>query len=97
MNQSWEDSNQGSVNGDGDSRSASWKPSLLKFDDVKGDIDGYLKRFERLAKAYNWKENDWATIVSTRRTGKAEEVYNSLLDETALDYAALKKALLAWY
>ena len=78
--------------------SFTWKPSLPKFDDENNDcIDGYLKRFERLASTYKWKKSDWATILATRLTGRAVEVYNSLTDAHASDYDRLKTELLARY
>ncbi|XP_076461701.1 uncharacterized protein LOC143294155 [Babylonia areolata] len=74
-----------------------FRPSLPKFDDSKGDISSWLKRFERVATLYGWKKSTWATRVSTRLTGKAEDVYNNLSDADAGDYDKLKEQLLARY
>ncbi|XP_076462144.1 uncharacterized protein LOC143294651 [Babylonia areolata] len=74
-----------------------FSPSLPKFDDSKGDISSWLKRFERVATLYGWKKSTWATRVSTRLTGKAEDVYNNLSDADAGDYDKLKEQLLARY
>ncbi|XP_076461743.1 LOW QUALITY PROTEIN: uncharacterized protein LOC143294197 [Babylonia areolata] len=74
-----------------------FRPSLPKFDDSKGDISSWLKRFERVATLYGWKKSTWATRVSTRLTGKAKDVYNNLSDADAGDYNKLKEQLLARY
>ena len=81
----------------GSFRSGSWKPSLPKFEDETDDIDGYLKRFEHLAQTCKWRKSEWATILSTRLTGRAVEVYNNLSDTDACDYDKLKTQLLARY
>ncbi|XP_076438245.1 uncharacterized protein LOC143277345 [Babylonia areolata] len=74
-----------------------FRPNLPKFDDSKRDISSWLKRFDRVATLYRWKKSTWAIRVSTRLTGKAEDVYNNLSDADAGDYNKLKEQLLARY
>ncbi|XP_070206184.1 uncharacterized protein [Littorina saxatilis] len=74
-----------------------FRPSIPMFDESKEDIATWLKRFERVATLYKWKRNTWATRVSTRLSGRAVEVYNTLDDDSADDYEGLKVALLGRY
>lgn len=69
-------------------------PKLPVFDDSKDEMDSYLLRFERYAEAQNWIESDWALNLSALLKGKALDVYALMPKEDALDYNALKTALL---
>lgn len=62
-------------------------PKLLVFDDVHDDVDSFLLRFERYAKAQNWDEENllW---------GKAFDVYALVPKTDALNNHSLKTALL---
>lgn len=44
-------------------------------DKSKDDIDSYLRRFERYAKAQKWKEDSWAVNLSALLQGRALDVY----------------------
>ena len=69
-------------------------PKLLSFDDSKDDMDSYLRRFERYADVMKWKKDMWATNLSALLKGRALDVYALLPPDQALDYDALKTALL---
>ncbi|XP_062596739.1 uncharacterized protein LOC134258215 isoform X2 [Saccostrea cucullata] len=69
-------------------------PKMPYFDEVKDDIDSFLRRFERYAIAQKWNEGMWAVNLSALLKGRALDVYALLPQEKALDYAALKTALL---
>ncbi|XP_061184347.1 uncharacterized protein LOC133192347 [Saccostrea echinata] len=69
-------------------------PNMPVFDEVKDDIDSYLRRFERYAAAQKWKLDSWAVNLSALLRGRALDVYALLPQEKALDYDALKTALL---
>ncbi|XP_062609199.1 uncharacterized protein LOC134270945 [Saccostrea cucullata] len=69
-------------------------PKMPVFDEVKDDIDSYLRRFERYAAAQKWKFDSWAVNLSALLRGRALDVYALLPQEKALDYDALKTALL---
>ena len=64
------------------------------FDELKDDIDSYLRRFERYATAQKWTPETWAVNLSALLRGRALDVYSLLPQDKALDYAALKAALL---
>lgn len=66
---------------------------LPVFDETKDDLDDYLRRFERIASAQSWPEENWAVRLSSVLRGKALQLYNSLDDSTASQYNRLKKAL----
>ncbi|XP_070189025.1 uncharacterized protein [Littorina saxatilis] len=82
---------------EGSSDLRGFRPSIPMFDESKENIATWLKRFERVATLYKWKRNTWATRVSTRLSGRAVEVYNTLDDDSADDYDGLKVALLGRY
>ena len=73
------------------------RPKLPAFVDGKDDLDSYLNRFERLAKANGWEEADWAVNISALLSGRALEVYTRLNEDDANDYTKLKEALLQRY
>ncbi|CAH1243538.1 FGFR3 [Branchiostoma lanceolatum] len=54
---------------------------------VEGEeIDGYLLRFERFARANEWKEHLWAPTLSALLTGKALDVFSRMSEADAKDY-----------
>ena len=73
--------------------SAAKRPKLPVFIDGKDDLDSYLNRFERLARANGWDEAEWAVSLSALLSGRALEVYTRLNEDDACDYARLKAAL----
>ena len=75
-----------------------YKPlKLPKYDESKDDMDAYINRFERYARAKEWGEEVWALNLSTLLTGQGLQVYDSLTPADADDYPTLKKALLRRY
>ena len=54
----------------------------------------YLRRFERYADVMKWKKDMWATNLSALLKGRALDVYALLPPDQALDYDALKTAVL---
>ncbi|XP_068245278.1 uncharacterized protein [Palaemon carinicauda] len=69
-------------------------PSIPDFDEIKDDIDAYLRRFEVLASAAKWPKEDWAIILSSHLKGAALEVYVRLSPEDALDYNKVSESLM---
>jgi uncharacterized membrane protein YqiK len=69
-------------------------PKMPYFDELKDDIDSYLRRFENYATAQKWTAGTWAVNLSALLRGRALDVYSLLPQGQALDYAALKAALL---
>ncbi|XP_078336880.1 uncharacterized protein LOC144626502, partial [Crassostrea virginica] len=57
-------------------------------------MDSYILRFERYAEAQNWVESEWALNLSALLKGKALDVYALMPKDDALNYQALKTALL---
>ena len=72
-------------------------PKLPPFDESRDNIDVYLMRFERHAKARGWPEHEWAVDLSALLSGKGLEVYYSLNENQANEYETLKKAILIRY
>ena len=72
-------------------------PKIPTFDDHKDEMDSYLLRFERYAEAQQWPKKIWATNLSALLRGKALDVYALLPSAEALNYDALKSALLKRY
>ncbi|XP_046556737.1 uncharacterized protein LOC124265960 [Haliotis rubra] len=72
-------------------------PKMPPFEDHRDNIDAYLQRFERIAKAQSWPETQWATYLSTLLKGKALEVYSRLDPDEVEDYQVVKQALLKRY
>ena len=83
--------------GTGESTSTFRGPKIPVFEEGKDEIDSYLRRFERYATAQKWRPDVWATHLSALLKGKALDVYALMPVEKALDYAALKDALLKRY
>ena len=60
-------------------------------------MDRYLHRVEGYALAQSWNKDLWATHLSAHLKGKVLDVYALLPSDQALDYDALKMALLKRY
>ena len=73
------------------------EPKIPPFEEGKDEMDSYLHRFERYALAQSWNKDLWATHLSALLKGKALDVYALLPSDQALDYYALKMALLKRY
>ena len=73
------------------------KPKLPKFEEGKDDMDTYLQRYERFAKAQKWKNDELVVNLSPLLTGKGLEVYTSMPDDDVDNYEQLKIALLKRY
>ena len=69
-------------------------PKLPYFDENIDDMDAYLQRFERYAKAQKWPIDEWAVHLSALLKGKALDVYSRIAPEEAMKFDVLKKALL---
>ena len=80
-----------------DHTSAAKLPKIASFQDGKGELDSYLLRFERFARANGWEEERWASALTALLSGKALDVYFRLSEEAAVDYKQLKEALLKRY
>ena len=72
-------------------------PKLTSFRENVDNMDAFLERFERFARNHNWPEDSWAINLSALLTGKALEVYSRLDKTKAMEYEALKDALLKRY
>ena len=72
-------------------------PKIPPFEEGKDEMDSYLHRFEQYALAQSWNKDLWATHLSALLKGKALDVYALLPSDQALDYDALKMALLKRY
>ncbi|RUS90147.1 hypothetical protein EGW08_002114 [Elysia chlorotica] len=72
-------------------------PRIPVFVDSREDLDSYLKRFERLARANGWAESTWADRLGALLTGKALDVYSGLSDEESRDYDNVKRVLFQKY
>ncbi|XP_071504639.1 uncharacterized protein [Diadema antillarum] len=83
--------------GNGSSEPHVRPPKLPTFDEAKDNLDTYLNRFERYARAQSWPQSSWAINLSALLTGKALDTYARLTDEEAGDYEAVKAALLKRY
>lgn len=68
-------------------------PKLPAFDESKDNIDAYIQRFERYARAQNWNVGNWGSHLSALLTGKALDVFARLPPASALNYEELKEAL----
>ena len=78
-------------------RSTAKIPKLPLFKEAQDDIDAYLERFERYAKAQKWPSDQWATNLSTLLKGKALDVYYRMPVSSAEYYQELKRDLLNRY
>ncbi|XP_043203579.1 uncharacterized protein LOC122371370 [Amphibalanus amphitrite] len=72
-------------------------PKLPPFVEGRDEMDSYLLRFERFARAAGWEEEQWAVSLSALLTGKALDVYYRLDAEESSDYEHLKHVLLRRY
>ena len=80
-----------------DHTSAAKLPKIAPLQDGKDELDSYLLRFERFAKANRWEDEQWAGALSALLPGKALDVYSRLSKEAAVKYRQLKEALLKRY
>ena len=69
-----------------------YRVKIPPFDDVKDNLDDYLRRFERYVVSQQVDKSEWALHLSTLLKGKALEVYSRLSSSDALDYDILTKA-----
>jgi len=72
-------------------------PKLPPFDDNEDNLDSYLHKFERYATIQKWQRDNWSLHLSALLKGKALDVYSRLPVNDALNYDALKEALLKRY
>ena len=72
-------------------------PELPMFNDERDNIDAFLRRFERVAKAMNWDIRNYGIMLGTLLSGKALNVYARLPNSEADDYGKIKNALLKNY
>ncbi len=79
------------------SSDGAWGPKFPQFDESKDNIDAYLTRYERYAQQQGWDGSKWAVYLGTLLSGKAEDVYHRLDDESASNYPLLKKCILNRY
>lgn len=66
-------------------------PKIPAFDESNDNIDAYIQRFERYARAQNWNVGNWGSHVSALLTGKALDVFARLPSASALNYEEHKK------
>ena len=72
-------------------------PKLQPFDEAHDEMDAFLERFERFAKAQKWPEETWGSCLSPLLKGKALRAYTSLPVADGDDYEKLREALLRAY
>ena len=72
-------------------------PELPMFNDERDNIDAFLRRFERVAKAMNWDTRNYGIKLGTLLGGKALNVYARLPNSEADDYSKIKNVLLKNY
>ena len=77
-------------------RSNTKTPKLPSFVEGKDEIDIFIQRFERYARANGWAEENWAILLGALLTGKTLEAYTRL-SEDASNYVELKNSLLKRY
>jgi hypothetical protein len=68
-------------------------PKIAVWND-KEDMDGYLKKFENIARHNRWDRGSWATFLSGVLTGKATDVLTRMPVEDVNDYDLVKAELL---
>ena len=85
------------ANGTTKKAEGSTSPKLPPFDEKKDDLDAYLYRFEKYAKAHKWPESCWASNLSALLKGKALPVYEKLGEDDYDNYEKLKEGLLRRY
>lgn len=68
----------------------------VRFDALedKDDVDAYLEHFERVAVLSDWPRKEWALRLLPLLKGQARDCVRSLTTEDAMDYDAIKKAIL---
>ena len=72
-------------------------PKLPSFLEVNDQIENFIQRFERYARANLWREENWAISLGALLTGKALEAYTRLSEEDVMNYQELKNASLKRY
>ena len=77
----------------GGQRMAVPSPRMPPFN-PQDDLDAYLLRFQRFAKAQAWPLDDYAANLSLCLTGEALEVYSRMSPEDSVDYEKLKEELM---
>ena len=86
------DNERAPVNPDRNNSKARKLPSFVE---GKDQIDNFIQRFERYARANLWREENWVISLGALLTGKALEAYTRLSEED--DYQELNNALLKIY
>ena len=62
--------------------------------DKSVDVDVYLQAFGRSALTSGWLRDKWPVLLRTQLTDRALQVYNERPQQEAMNYDALKAALL---
>lgn len=71
-----------------------WKGPQMQSYHKDEDIEHYLTTFERIARACQWPQEEWALHLATLLNDKARAAYVAMdMDET-MDYAKVKIAVL---
>ena len=85
----------GSTRGEESLRTRVRYPPLPNFEEGRDHMDTYLMRFEQHAALVGWDKSAWSTCLAAFLTGRALELYRSLIDEAGkVEYEAFKTALL---
>ncbi|XP_075186262.1 uncharacterized protein LOC142257859 [Anomaloglossus baeobatrachus] len=87
-----------SLNGESNNAS-SFKPRPEHFPVMEkdGDLDTFLREFEKTCLQYQLPPAQWARYLTPGLRGKALDVFASLLQEQSGDYEAIKQALIRKY
>lgn len=72
-------------------------PKLPKFNEKVDEMDAWLYRFEKHAKAMRWPEDHWTIYLASLLEGKALNLYRSLTADEDIDYETLAENLLIKY
>ena len=67
---------------------------LPSFNEEKDSFDAFLTRFENVAVAQKWPENQWAIYLSSLLTGKALDVIHRMDAAQQTDFAKVKETLM---
>ena len=67
---------------------------LPSFNEEKDSFDAFLTRFENVAVAQKWPENQWAIYLSSLLTGKALDVIHRMDAAQQTDFAKVKETLI---
>ena len=70
---------------------------LHSFNEKEGDIDTFIRQFERIAYIQKFDKSEWAIRLASLLTGKAAEAYIQMPFEDANDFKKVKKVLLQRY